>query len=97
MTVAREKFVKPGEPGFYHCISRVVRRAFLLGEDPYSGKNSREGSRIEDRGEDGVIVKTFDPDFSQGFELLGLPGKMFGSIVRAGIAGSMVGEGSAQK
>jgi hypothetical protein len=39
MVVAREKLVRQGEPGFYHCVSRVVRRAFLLGEDPFSGKN----------------------------------------------------------
>ena len=50
MTVARSKMVKAGEPGFYHCTSRCVRRTFLLGEDPYTGKNydHRKG-RIEDQ------------------------------------------------
>jgi len=35
-------------------------------------------------------------DFSRGFELLGLLGKVFGMLVRTSIAVAMVGEGSAQ-
>ncbi len=39
MVVAREKLVRPGQSGYYHCVSRVVRRAYLLGTDSFSGKN----------------------------------------------------------
>jgi hypothetical protein len=37
MTSARSLLVDPDTPGFYHCISRCVRRAWLWGVDPYSG------------------------------------------------------------
>ena len=35
----RHEIVADDEVGVYHCISRCVRRAFLCGDDPYSGKN----------------------------------------------------------
>ena len=35
----RKDIVDESEPGFYHCYSRCVRRAFLCGDDQYSGKN----------------------------------------------------------
>jgi REP element-mobilizing transposase RayT len=39
MTQSRKAVVSANEFGVYHCISRCVRRAFLCGEDSYSGNN----------------------------------------------------------
>jgi REP element-mobilizing transposase RayT len=39
MGYPRSMTVDPEAPGFYHCISRCVRRAWLCGEDPVSGRN----------------------------------------------------------
>ena len=36
---ARKEIVRDDEVGFYHCVSRCVRRALLCGRDPVSGKN----------------------------------------------------------
>jgi REP element-mobilizing transposase RayT len=39
MTYPRSHLDDPEAPGFYHCISRCVRRAFLCGEDELPGRS----------------------------------------------------------
>ena len=39
MTQARSQLVPPGADGYYHCVQRCVRRAFLCGVDHYTGKS----------------------------------------------------------
>jgi REP element-mobilizing transposase RayT len=39
MAYPRTMTVAPDEAGFYHCISRCLRRAWLCGDDPLSGRN----------------------------------------------------------
>jgi REP element-mobilizing transposase RayT len=39
MAYPRSMTVASDAPGFYHCISRCVRRAWLCGEDPVTGRN----------------------------------------------------------
>ena len=39
MATARSEVVTEGVEAVYHCMSRCVRRAFLCGNDPHSGKS----------------------------------------------------------
>ncbi len=39
MTQARALLIDPSSTPYYHCMARCVRRAFLCGEDHFSGKN----------------------------------------------------------
>src|SRR5271157_2157612 len=46
----RAEIVVADEVGVYHCVQRVVRRAFLCGVDPLSGNSYNHGrSWIRDR------------------------------------------------
>ena len=50
MRYPRHHIVAPETPGFFHCISRCVRRAFLCGEDVHSGRSyEHRKTWVEDR------------------------------------------------
>jgi len=50
MTYARSILIPPGSPATFHCVSRCVRRAFLCGEDRFTGKSFEHRRQwVEDR------------------------------------------------
>jgi hypothetical protein len=50
MAYPRSQLVSDEEPGFFHCVSRCVRRAFLCGVDAQSGKSFEHRRQwVEDR------------------------------------------------
>jgi hypothetical protein len=50
MTIARSQLIDPSVTRWYHCVSRCVRRAFLLGEGPDDRKKWVE-NRLEELAE----------------------------------------------
>lgn len=50
MALPRERTVPLNTSGYYHCISRCVRRAWLCGVDPLTGINHDARRQwVEDR------------------------------------------------
>ncbi|RUL74569.1 hypothetical protein [Dyella choica] len=43
MAYPRHQIVDPETEGFFHCVSRCVRRAFLCEEDTYSSRSNEHG------------------------------------------------------
>jgi putative transposase len=61
MATARHLLVDPAVGGVFHCVSRCVRRAFLCGQDSYSGRDfEHRRSWVRDRLREMVEVFAVD-------------------------------------
>ena len=50
MPKVRKSQISLASTPYYHCVSRCVRRGFLCGEDPYTGKSDEHRREwVEDR------------------------------------------------
>ncbi len=45
MPIPRKAIISIEDTSYYHCISRYVRRAYLCGEDSYTGQSYEEQLR----------------------------------------------------
>ncbi len=58
---ARKDIVAEGEVGVYHCVNRCVRRAWLCGKDPVTGRSFEHRKQwIRDRLEELAAVFGLD-------------------------------------
>ena len=58
---ARKDIVAEGEVGIYHCVNRCVRRAWLCGKDPVTGRSFEHRKQwIRDRLEELAAVFGLD-------------------------------------
>ncbi len=82
----RHEIVAAEEVGIYHCIARCVRRAFLCGDDPLTGKNHdhrKEWIRVQL----GKLATFFDIELEKFLSLLDWAGRE----LRAGSRGTIPG------
>jgi len=60
MTIARAQLIDPTVTRWYHCITRCVRRAFLLGERGFDRKQWIEDRLKELQGTEGQALRPIE-------------------------------------